>query len=137
MILLIIIAVAGALGGGIMTFAIGLPNSPCAGVTGTHRSFTIMVDYNGFNGSAMQQGNWPVITVNRCDMVRISLVNSDAQAHGFAIEYYAARGTDVLPLTQQPTSLQFLASRAGQFRVYCNVPCTRHSFMQNGLLIVS
>jgi hypothetical protein len=136
MLAIIVIIVAAALGGGIMTFAIGLPGSPCAGIAGTTRSFTVVANINGFNDSVNhQQGSWPVLTVHRCDVVKVTLMNKDTQTHGFAVDYYATRGTEIqggqtLPL---PT---FLATKNGQFRVFCISFCTIHAFMQNGLLNV-
>ena len=129
----IVIAAVVALSGGIMTFAI-IPSSPCAGVLGVTHNFTIIANLHGFNDSADHQGSWPVMIVNRCDMVKITIINNDTQAHGFAIDNYAARGVEVEP--QQPFTFQFLASTTGSFRVYCNVFCTVHYSMQNGLLNV-
>lgn len=136
MLAIIVIIVAAALGGGIMTFAIGLPGSPCAGISGTTRTFTIIADVNGFNGSVShQQGSWPVMTVHRCDIVKVTIINKDTQTHGFAVDYYATRGTDISG--QQTLPVQpFQASKEGQFRVYCISLCTIHAFMQNGLLNV-
>jgi nitrous oxide reductase len=134
-IMVIIVAVAASVGGGILTFAIGLPSSPCFGVRGTTHNFTIIAGVDGYNASRNHQAPWPVMTVNRCDMVVITIVNSDTQAHGFAVDYYAVKGTEVQ--YQQAATVQFLASRAGAFRVYCNVYCTVHIFMQDGLLNVT
>ncbi len=134
-ITIIVIAVVASLGGGILTFAIGLPSSPCFGVKGATHNFTIIASINGYNESKNHQGPWPVVTVNRCDMVVMKIVNGDTQAHGFAVEYYAVKGTEVQ--YQQSITVQFLASKAGQFRVYCNVYCTVHIFMQDGLLNVA
>ena len=133
-IIIIVVAVSGALGGGILTYAIGIPSSPCAGVVATTRAFTIVAGQTGFNDSKYHQGSWPVMTVNRCEMVRITIINNDTQAHGFTIDYYAVKGVEVLP--DQPFTFTFQVSRTGQFRVYCNVYCTVHIFMQNGLLNV-
>lgn len=134
---LIVIIVAAALGGGIMTFAIGLPSSPCAGISGATRSFTVVADINGFNDSVNhQQGSWPMLTVHRCDIVKVTIVNGDTQAHGFAVDYYATRGTEIQG--GQTLSLPpFLATKTGEFRVFCISFCTIHAFMQNGLLNVS
>ncbi len=135
MLALIIVAVAGTLGGGIMTFAIGLPSSPCAGITGLTRHFTIVANSDGYNDSRSHQGPWPVISVHRCDTVVINVVNTDTQTHGFAVDYYAVKGMEIQG--QQSQSVEFLASRTGQFRVYCNVFCTAHIYMQNGSLSVT
>lgn len=134
MLVIIIIASAVALGGGITTFAIGIPNSPCFGVGGTTRHFTIVADVNGYNDSRDNPAPWPVISVHRCDQVAIKIINNDTQTHGFAVDNYA-RGTDVVG--GQQTTVQFLASKAGSFRMYCIVFCTVHILMQNGLLTVT
>jgi hypothetical protein len=137
MLAVIVIVVAAALGGGILTFAIGLPSSPCAGITGTIRNFTIIANSDGFNDSVHhQQGSWPVMTVNRCDIVNIKIVNNDTQTHGLAVDYYATRGTDISGQQTLPLP-SFQATKTGQFRVYCTSFCTIHEFMQNGLLTVS
>lgn len=136
MLAIIVIVVAAGLGGGIMTFAIGLPSSPCSGVVSLTRSFTIIANSNGFNESMYhQQISWPVLTVHRCDIVKITVMNKDIQTHGLAVDYYATRGTDIQG--QQTLSLPpFLAYKTGQFRVYCNSRCTIHEFLQNGSLNV-
>src|SRR5437588_9573310 len=74
MLAAIVIVVAAALGGGILTFAVGLPGSPCEGITGTTRSFTIVANINGFNDSKNHQGQWPIMSVHRCDIVKVTLV---------------------------------------------------------------
>lgn len=130
-----IIAVAGTLGGGIMTFAIGLPSSPCAGITGPTRSFTIIANLEGFNDSLSHQGSWPIMNAHRCDTVVFKVVNTDTQSHGFAVSYYAAKGMEVQG--QQSQYVTFLATKTGQFRAYCIVPCTVHIAMQSGLLTIS
>src|SRR5436853_481325 len=58
MLAIIVVVVAVALGAGIMTFAIGLPGSACAGITGPTHSFTIIENVNGYNGSAFHSGEW-------------------------------------------------------------------------------
>ena len=136
MLTVLVVVVAAALGGGIMTFAIGLPSSPCAGITGAIRSFTVVADINGFNDSVNhQQGSWPVLTVHRCDIVKVTIVNGDTQVHGFAVDYYATRGTEIQGGQTLPVP-PFLATKSGQFRVFCISFCTIHAFMQNGLLSV-
>ncbi len=133
---ILILAVAGTLGGGIMTFALGLPSSPCAGLAGSTRSFTIIANLEGFNDSASHQGSWPIMSVHRCDTVVIKVVNTDTQTHGFAVSFYAPKGLEIQgKQTSQP--ITFLASKTGQFRAYCIVYCTVHPAMQSGLLNVS
>lgn len=134
MLVIIVIVSAVVLGGGITTFAIGIPNSPCFGVAGTTRHFTIVADVNGYNDSRDSGAPWPMISVHRCDQVAIKIINNDTQTHGFAVDTYA-RGTDVVG--GQQTTVQFLATKAGNFRMYCIVFCTVHILMQNGLLTVT
>ncbi len=76
-----------------------------------------------------------MIGVNRCDMVVIKIVNQDTQTHGFAISYYANKGSEIPG--EQTLTVQFLASKTGQFRIYCIVPCTAHSYMLYGTLNVA
>jgi hypothetical protein len=136
MLAVIVIVVASVLGGGILTLAIGLPSSPCAGIASTTRNFTIRATVNGFNDSVThQQESWPVMSVHRCDIVKIKIINADTQTHGLGIDYYATRGTD-LPGGQTLSEPPFLASRIGHFRVYCTTLCTIHQFVLNGLLNV-
>ena len=140
MLAIIVITVAGVLGGGILTLVIGLPSSPCAGTTPIIRSFTIIENLNGYNDSASHPGSWltnpwPVMNVRQCEMVVIKITNADTQTHGFAVDFYATRGTEVQG--GQSLTVQFLASKVGQFRVYCNVLCSVHYSMLYGSLNVT
>lgn len=135
MLAILILAVTGTLGGGIMTFAIGLPGSPCSGIAGSTRSFAIVANLEGFNDSASHRGSWPIMSVHRCDTVVIKVVNTDTQTHGFAVSYYASKGMEIQG--GQSQSVTFLAAKIGQFRAYCIVYCTVHPVMQSGLLTVS
>jgi len=133
---IIVILSAVALGSGFMTLSIGIPDSPCTGVVGTTRNFTLVGTETGYNDSRNQPAPWPVMSVNRCDMVIIKVINDDTQSHGLAVSYYAARGTEIVG--GQSATVQFLATKQGQFKVYCNLAtCTIHIFMENGLLNVT
>ncbi len=139
MLAIIVIVVAAALGGGILTFAIGLPSTPCSGITSTTHTFTVVEDVNGYNDSALRPGSfptkpWPVMNVRQCEMIVIKIVNADTQTHGFAVDFYALRGTEIQG--GQSVTVQFLASKAGQFRVYCNTLCSVHRSMLYGTLNV-
>src|SRR6266699_2332279 len=114
---------------------LGLPGSPCEGIASTTRNFTIVASVNGFNDSKDHQGQWPIMNVHRCDMVKVTIINGDTQTHGFAIDNYAIRGTEIQG-GQTLSVPPFLASKIGQFRVFCISFCTVHRFMQNGLLNV-
>ncbi|TMI23657.1 hypothetical protein E6H36_09915 [Candidatus Bathyarchaeota archaeon] len=114
----------------------GLPAlSPCSYTRGTARLITIVADLDGYNDSKSMPGQWPLASVNRCDPVTIRFTNQDIQSHGLAVDSYDVKG---LTLTEGTTQfLNFTATRTGQFRVYCNIFCTVHTYMQNGLLIVT
>ena len=140
MLAIIVITVAGVLGGGILTLVIGLPSSPCGGITPITHSFTIIENLNGYNDSAFHPGSWltkpwPLMNVRQCEMVVIKIMNTDIQTHGFAVDFYATRGTEVQG--GQSLTVQFLASKVGQFRVYCNVLCSVHNSMLYGSLDVT
>jgi len=108
--IVIIVLVTVSLGaGGVFAVLFSPPQSPCSGVIGAIRSFTIIADSTGYNGSQYQAGPWPVVTVQRCDHV---VFNANQK-------------------------LEFQASKAGQFKLYCTIPCSVHNLMLNGLLTVT
>jgi hypothetical protein len=123
-----------------MTYAIGIPSSPCSGVTGTTRNFTIIASDSGYNDSVTHNASpsnpWPVMSVSRCDIVKITIINTVTQTHGFAVAYYAVKGIEI-PGQQTIQFPPFQAVKAGKFTVYCTVLCTIHYAMLNGLLNVS
>jgi heme/copper-type cytochrome/quinol oxidase subunit 2 len=91
----------------------------------------------GINGSANKPLNikWPVITVHLGDTVVITIINNGtSEPHGFAIDHYYASGITTSP--EKQNTISFVANEAGSFRVYCNVFCSIHPLMQNGVLIV-
>lgn len=121
--------------GGVLAVVLTPPPLPCSGVTGAIRSFTIIVDLTGYNGSGSHTGSWPLVTVQRCDRVIFTVINNDTQAHGFAVASYSNVGLELVGGDHQ--TLQFQATRLGQFRIYCTSRCTVHYLMQNGLLNVT
>ena len=123
--------------GGVLAFLVTPPSSPCSGVTGSTRSFTIVAYLTGFNDSEHQPGPWPVATVHQCDVVTFTIINHDTQTHGFSVASYSNAGIELVGGAVQ--KLTFQATRVGQFRIYCSSPviCTVHAYMQNGLLIVN
>jgi hypothetical protein len=134
--IVIIALVAASLAvGGVFAVVLSPPPSPCSGVTGAIRSFTIIVDLNGYNGSQSHSEAWPVVNVRRCDTVVFTVINNDTQAHGFAVASYSNIGLELVGGDHQ--RLQFQATRIGQFKIYCTIKCTVHYLMQNGLLNVT
>jgi heme/copper-type cytochrome/quinol oxidase subunit 2 len=80
--------------------------------------------------------SFPIITVPKGTMVIIQIINNaSSEPHGFAIDHYFNSGTTVRP--HESYTLQFVANQVGTFRIYCNVFCSIHPFMQNGQLQVT
>jgi hypothetical protein len=135
--MVIIALVAASLAtGGVFAVILSPPPSPCSNVTGTNLAFTIIIDLTGYNGSGSQSGPWPVVTVQRCDIVIFTVINNDTQTHGFGVASYSNAGLELGGGSQQ--TLKFQATRIGQFRIYCTYAlCTVHYSMNNGLLNVT
>ena len=92
----------------------------------------------GMNGSYYKPlgTQWPIIRVHQGDTVIITVINNDSrEIHGFAIDHYDDRGFSLAPGEQH--TITFVANEVGSFRMYCNVFCAIHPYMQNGALIVS
>ena len=92
----------------------------------------------GMNGSYYKPlgTQWPIIRVHLGDTVIITVINNDSrEIHGFAIVHYDDKGFSLAPGQQH--TITVVANEAGTFRVYCNVFCAIHPYMQNGALIVS
>jgi len=92
----------------------------------------------GMNGSYYKPltAQWPIIQVHLGDTVIITVINNNSrEVHGFAIAHYDNQGFSLAPGQQQ--TITFVANDVGSFRMYCNVFCAIHPYMQNGALIVS
>ncbi len=92
----------------------------------------------GMNGSYYKPlgTQWPIIRVHQGDTVIITVINNDSrEIHGFAIVHYDDKGFSTSPGQQH--TITFVANEVGSFRIYCNVFCAIHPYMQNGVLIVS
>jgi hypothetical protein len=98
----------------------------------------IIADLSGFNNSISHGAPthpWPVIRVQRGQVVRFLVCNKDTtQPHGFAIGSYLEPGVVMVP--GDAYRIVFTASEVGTFRIYCDVFCTVHVFMV-GQLVVS
>lgn len=107
---------------------------PAASVPAQARSFAIIVDSNGFNGSVQHGLPWPVISVHVGENVTIAILNEDRlETHGFAIVGYFDKGLIVGP--GENDSVSFTARTAGNFTMYCNIFCTVHEFMVGELMV--
>lgn len=115
-----------------------------SGGSGDNASFLIVESdppgpYAGMNGSYYVPTNetWPTMHVRLGQTVSIHVINCAAsEAHGFQIQFYDDRST-VSVQPGQSYDVTFVATRAGNFRVYCNIFCAIHVFMQNGELVVT
>jgi hypothetical protein len=94
--------------------------------------------FAGLNGSYYKPlgTQWPIIRVHQGDTLIITVINNNSrEIHGFAIVHYDDRGFSLAPGQQH--TISFVANEVGSFRIYCNVFCAIHPYMQNGALIVS
>jgi hypothetical protein len=102
-------------------------------------SFTVVASQSGYNdsiGHGAPSKHWPILCANLGEEVTITFVNVDTvEPHGFAIAGYDDAGVTVLP--GHSTTLTFYASAPGDFKIYCNVICAVHIFMQSGVLVVA
>jgi len=140
--ILTVIAVIATVGvGSIIVFSYG--GFPRPSSSGHVLYFTIIESdppdpLAGMNGSYYKglTTQWPVIRVHQGDTVIITVINNDSrEVHGFAIAYYDNQGFSLAPGKQH--TISFIAKEVGSFRIYCNVFCAIHPYMQNGELIVS
>lgn len=107
-----------------------------SGCTKPEGGFLVLVTGRGFNGSLDHNSSWPTITVGRGSSVSIVVCNNDDVAHGFQIDrYYAGSLVSMAPKTS--ISVTFVADQAGDFRIFCQIPCPIHFGMLNGKLTVS
>ena len=106
--------------------------------------FLIIASNTGYNdsighgvpGNASNPVWWPVITVKQGQTVNITVCNTDFQSHGFEVQhYYDSKLNTIVP--GQVLQVSFVASETGEFRIYCDIFCSIHIFMQNGLLNVT
>ena len=114
------------------------------GGSGDHAYFLIVAadppnPYAGFNGSyyAGSSAQWPTMYVHVGQIVSIHVINcASSEAHGFAVTYYYDKSL-VAVQPGHSYDVTFTATKTGLFRVYCDIFCAIHPFMQNGALVVS
>jgi heme/copper-type cytochrome/quinol oxidase subunit 2 len=100
--------------------------------------FTIVISENGFNGSVSHgSAQWPIMNVHKGQsvIVHVEETSDSVQPHGFAIDHYLVSGIILRP--GESHDVAFTADQTGTFRVFCNIFCTIHPYMQNGLLNVT
>lgn len=118
------------------TSKIALP----AGCVRPDGGFLIVQSEYGYNDSILQGAGlskpWPVISVQEGQTVKIEVCNVGDEAHGFQIQNYVDSVINVVP-PGGVMNFTFVANKAGNFQIYCAIPCTIHFFMQFGQLRVS
>ena len=124
---------------GLIAAAVFLALNPSAnGAGSTAKSqvtFTLIASRTGYNGSVNMGTPWPLMTVHQGQTVTIHVKNEDpVEPHGFTVSHYLDSGVTLRP--GETYTLTFLADQKGTFRVYCNIFCTIHVYMQNGQLTV-
>jgi plastocyanin len=110
-----------------------------SGNVGHVQNVLIIASITGFNDSAnhgVPQNPWPVVHTTLGTTLNFTVMNVDHQAHGFNVAYYHDNSIVAIP-PGQTIHVSFVASKAGTFQIYCEIPCTVHWAMQSGELIVS
>ena len=68
--------------------------------------------------------------------IEITVMNcASSEPHGFAITHYLDSG--IVLRSGGVYTVNFTADEKGTFRVYCDILCAVHPYMQNGELVVS
>jgi heme/copper-type cytochrome/quinol oxidase subunit 2 len=101
--------------------------------------FLVVASSRGYNDSidhGVPYKSWPIINVTQGQTVNITVCNTDFQSHGFQITHYEDSSI-VTVVPGQVLHISFVADKAGEFRIYCNIFCSIHAFMQSGLLDVT
>lgn len=121
--------------GAVTTSEIALP----PGCVRPADGFLVIQSEYGYNDSILQGAGyskpWPVMTVNEGQTVSIEVCNVGDEAHGFQIQNYVDSVINVVP-PGGVMNFTFVASKAGNFLIYCAIPCSIHFFMQFGQLRV-
>lgn len=138
----LVVAIAVAfIGGTLYTIYFPQTQSHQSGCNRPQGSLLLIADESGFNDSishlkSSAKGNWPIIRVHVGDSVSIYVCNTDQfSAHGFSVDHYFDAGRALLP--GDSYALSFVASKAGNFTIYCTILCPVHVWMLRGLLVVS
>jgi hypothetical protein len=101
---------------------------PATSVHARAQTFTIVADFDGFNGSVQRGLPWPIVSVHVGLNVTTVVLNEDRlETHGFAIVRYSDRGLIVGPGENE--SVSFTARTASNFTTCCDIFCTVHEFM--------
>ena len=101
--------------------------------------FLVVASNMGYNDSISHGApskSWPIITVHQGQNVTIVVCNTDVQAHGFQITHYFVNSQETV-VPGQVLKVSFIADKTGSYLIYCDIFCSIHIYMQNGLLNVT
>jgi heme/copper-type cytochrome/quinol oxidase subunit 2 len=102
-------------------------------------AFTVVASQSGYNDSIAHGAPskpWPVLCAKAGTEITITIVITDSvEPHGFAVAGYLDAGVTVLP--GKTETISFYAGSPGDYKVYCNVICAVHPYMQSGVLVLS
>jgi len=103
------------------------------------QSFTVVATQSGYNdsiGHGAPSKPWPVLCAHSGETVTVTVINADSvEPHGFSVAGYLDAGITVLP--GKTETISFYASSPGDYKVYCNVICAVHVYMQSGVLVLT
>ncbi|MDA4122148.1 MAG: hypothetical protein OK456_03080 [Thaumarchaeota archaeon] len=144
---IIIVAIVGAASvAGLYLFSLGKTETVSlpAGCVKPSNGFLVIASddatygtgYNNSKGHGAPNNPWPLITVTQGTNVTITVCNIDVQAHSFNIIYYLPGAANTIAPGQVQT-FSFMANVTGSFVIFCEVPCSIHPFMEDGLLEVT
>ena len=131
---IVVFLIAGSAAGVLLTLGGG-----GTGPTGKVQNFLIVITVKGYNDSidhGVPENSWPIIQVASGTTVNITIVNDDHQAHGFQVAHYFDSTVETIA-PGQTVNVNIVADETGSFRMYCEIFCTIHAYMQNGELLVS
>lgn len=112
-----------------------------AGCTKPAGGFLIIASHLGWNDSELHGAGvtagvvWPIMNITQGSTVNITVCNTDIQAHSFNVEYYLSQPVNTIH-PGQVLHFSFVATQAGTFQVYCEIPCSIHIYMISGQLRV-
>ncbi|MDA4123440.1 MAG: hypothetical protein OK456_09705 [Thaumarchaeota archaeon] len=112
-----------------------------AGCVRPSGGFLIIMSEYGYNNSVLEGAGpsklWPVIVVTQGQDVKITVCNVDTtQSHGFQVSNYFENTIESLAPGKVLT-VSFVATKEGNFPIYCAIFCSIHLFMEYGMLRVT
>jgi len=112
--IIIAIVLVVIIGGGVV-FSAKTDTDNCTSSMGSDRNITVVSKKLEWAFEPEQ------ITVEKCDRVRIKVINEDNFDHGFAID---ALGISQRLPANGSIDVNFVASKSGEFPFYCSVSCS-------------